>query len=121
MKKGSGVEMGLFTGKVMAVALTGSLILGGVTFAGGETIDKVKNQLNNFQTTQAQYEANEEALKATIENLTAEANEKITSANKIIKDREEKIQQLTKDKDTLTNNIKALDVNLKRKRRNCKS
>ena len=105
--------MGLFTGKVMAVALTGSLILGGVTFAGGETLDKVKGQLNNFQTTQVQYEANEEALKATIEKLTVEANEKITSANKIIKDREEKIQQLTKDKNTLISNLKIIDDNLK--------
>ena len=55
--------MGLLTTKIVAGVLTTGLVLGGVTFAGGETIDKVKNQLNNFQTTQAQYEANEEALK----------------------------------------------------------
>ena len=84
--------MGLITGKVAAVALAGSMALGGVVFAGGGTIDKVKDQLNNFQTTQAQYEANEEALRETIEQLTAEAIEKIASANRIIKEREEKIQ-----------------------------
>ena len=86
--------MGLLTTKIVAGVLTTGLVLGGVTFAGGETIDKVKNQLNNFQTTQAQYEANEEALKATIESLTTEANEKINSANEIIKNREEKDSEI---------------------------
>ena len=99
--------MGLITGKVAAVALAGSLALGEV-FAGGGTIDKVKDQLNNFQTTQAQYEANEEALKETIEQLTAEANEKITSANRIIKEREERVGQLTKDEETLTSNLEKI-------------
>ena len=33
--------MGLITGKVVAGVLASSLVLGGVTFAGGETIDKL--------------------------------------------------------------------------------
>ena len=51
-------------------------------------------------------------LKATIESLTTEANEKINSANEIIKNREERIQKLNQDKVILTNNIKVLEGSL---------
>ena len=85
MKKGSEGEMGLFTGKVMAVALTGSLVLGGVTFAGGEILDKVKGQLNNFQTTQVQYEANEEALKQQLKNLLRKQMKRLPRQIKLLK------------------------------------
>ncbi|MGP1909977.1 hypothetical protein ACTSEZ_17530 [Metabacillus sp. JX24] len=96
--------MGIISGKVAALALTGSLTVGafGFAFTGGETVDQVKAQLEGLKNKVTAYEFSENALFEKIGLVKADATEKLTFANGKIVEAKNQINDLEAEKSLLT-------------------
>ena len=104
--------MGLISGKVAAVALTGTLALGtvGFTFTGGETVDKVKAQLEELKNKVVQYEVVENSLFSKIELIKNNATASLTDANDKIVSAKTEINNLKASKSFLEKQIQNLNA-----------
>lgn len=106
--------MGLISGKVAALALTGTLAVGtvGFTFTGGETVDKVKAQLEELKNKVVQYEVVENSLFSKIELIKTNATESLTDANNKIVSAKTEINNLKASKSFLEKQIQKLNAEI---------
>lgn len=106
--------MGLISGKVAAVALTGTLALGtvGFTFTGGETVDKVKAQLEELKNKVVQYEVVENSLLSKIGLIKSNAEASLTDANNKIVSAKTEINNLKASKSFLEKQIQKLNAEI---------
>ncbi|KZE64058.1 hypothetical protein AWM68_13200 [Fictibacillus phosphorivorans] len=100
--------MGVLSTKVAASVLATSVVVGGVMFTGGDTINTVKDQLDSLKNKVIQYETNEGSLLGKISLIKADATDKLTTANTIIQKAKSDINTLNAQKQLLEDEISSL-------------
>ncbi|WP_027954927.1 hypothetical protein [Halobacillus kuroshimensis] len=102
--------MALLPAKAVVAGVIGAAaITGGVVFTGGDTVDTVKQQLEDFKNKIVQYEANEGSLLDKIGLIKKDASAKLTDANAKIVDAKSQVKDLEAERSFLQKQIDKLN------------